>query len=243
MIETVTVTGSTNADLIGRLGSGESLADGYWLRARRQSGGKGRGGRAWVSPEGNIYASTIVNLRDTDPAAHTLSMVAGLAVWRMVTDRLKVQNRAKVLLKWPNDVLVSGAKIAGILLERHGSVIVTGIGINLSHAPDIADRKTTSLADENSEMDANPDQAMLDLAACFSDELAIWRDEGTRSLFARWQAAAHPVGTQISVHESDGAIVAGTFAGLADDGGLRLCLANGAVRTIHAGDVSLIAEG
>ncbi len=80
MIETVATTGSTNADLVARLRAGESIPEGYWLRAETQTGGKGRSGRTWISPPGNLYTSTVVNLREGDPPPQTLALVIGLAV-------------------------------------------------------------------------------------------------------------------------------------------------------------------
>lgn len=117
-------------------------ADGSWLRAARQTGGKGRMGRAWESPDGNLYCSTLVRLQPTDPLPHTLALVAANAVHALVAPLCTGQAR----IKWPNDILVDGAKIAGILLERAGDAIVVGIGINVTGHPVGLDRPVTSLA-------------------------------------------------------------------------------------------------
>lgn len=243
LIETVEHTGSTNADLLVRLRAGESIAEGYWLRAARQSGGRGRNGRAWVSPPGNVYASTAVNVLATDPAPHTLSFVAGMATLLFVRSGLAADMQSRALLKWPNDVLVSGAKIAGMLLEREGDTIVVGIGINLAHAPTVSDRETTSLRDLNATYDTDPGAAVGSLASYFSRELALWREDGVSPLLARWTAAAHPIGAPISAQGPDGSALFGQFDGLSGDGALRLRLANGEVRSIHAGDIEMIAAG
>lgn len=237
MIEVVDETGSTNADLLARLRAGECFPEGFWRLARRQSGGRGRSGRAWLSPSGNIYTSTVVNLGTIDPPAHTLSLVAGLAVWSFVSGGLSDLRRPKAKLKWPNDVLVDGAKIAGILLERHQDTIVVGIGVNLAHAPDVPGRKTTCLYDENSRYEADPEGALPHLMEYFASELSKWREFGAEALIQRWQAAAHPKGTTLTVHDPSGEQIFGTFDGLDVSGSLLLRDSDGKTRTIHAGDV------
>ena len=239
MIETVSETGSTNADILERLRAGEPLGEGLWLRAERQSGGRGRSGRSWISPAGNIYASTVVHVGPMDPPAHTLSLVTGLAVQAFVTHALSQADRSKVALKWPNDVLVDGAKIAGILLERHSDTIVVGIGVNLGHAPALSDRKTTCLHNENPAGPMQPDVAMIILAKHFAAELTKWREFGGAALIQRWLNAAHPLGTALTVHDPSGDKLNGTFAGLDESGSLLLRMAGGNTRIIHAGDVVL----
>ena len=243
MIETVASTGSTNADLVARLRAAESIPDGTWLRAEMQTGGKGRSGRTWESPPGNLYASTVVNLADGDPPAQTLALVIGLAVHQHVVNSLMINRHREVMLKWPNDVLVRGAKVAGILLERCGDVIVAGIGINIAFAPKIEGRTTSCISELNSKYDAEPGYALTFLAPLVAEQLARWRQESLAALTARWSAAAHPVGSPLSVNTGEGASLHGTFAGLDMGGALRLSLDNGETQTIHAGDVSLIAEG
>lgn len=243
MIETVATTGSTNADLIARLRTGEVLPDGYWLRAETQTGGKGRSGRTWVSPPGNLYASTVINLAANDPPPQTLALAMGLAVHEHVTGSLMINDHRKVLIKWPNDVLVRGAKVAGILLERSGNAIVVGIGINLAFAPEIAGRETACIAALNPKYEAEPDYALTLLASRVGNSLARWRSEGLAPLIQRWGNAALPAGSPLSVNTGDNEILRGTFGGLDPTGALLLRLENGVTQTIHAGEVSLIAEG
>lgn len=243
MIETVVSTGSTNADLVARLRAAESIPDGYWLRAETQTGGKGRSGRTWVSPPGNLYASTVVNLIEGDPPAQTLALVIGLAVHQHVVNSLMISDHRDVMLKWPNDVLVGGEKVAGILLERCGDVIVAGIGINMASAPQIEGRATACIAARNSKYAAKPDYALSFLAPLVTDQLARWRQESLAALIARWTSAAHPIGSPLSVSKGEGTALHGNFAGLDKGGALRLHLDNGETQTIHAGEVSLIAEG
>ncbi len=238
-IECVAQTGSTNADLLERLGNGTPIEEGYWLRAERQSGGRGRLGRRWDSPAGNLYCSTIVNLREDDSPAHSLSLVAGLASFDCLERSLAPGS--DIALKWPNDALVRGAKIAGILLERSSDSVVVGIGVNIRHAPDLQDRQTTSILRENGAYAESAEMVLSILAERFAIRLNRWRTEPLAATLDAWTDAAHPIGSSLSVGGEDERVT-GTFAGLNQNGALMLRLADGAVRTIHAGDVSLMAE-
>src|SRR4051794_38072455 len=137
----VVETGSTNDDVgaLARAGAPE----GAWLRADVQTGGKGRHGRAWASPPGNLHASTLVRLRPGDPSAPSLALVAAVALHETVA---AFAPEAPVLIKWPNDLVADGAKLAGILLEREGEVVIAGFGVNLAYHPNDTPRSATSLA-------------------------------------------------------------------------------------------------
>jgi BirA family transcriptional regulator, biotin operon repressor / biotin---[acetyl-CoA-carboxylase] ligase len=213
----------------------EHLPEGYWLVADRQSAGRGRQGRSWLDARGNFMGSTVVHLTPHDPPAASLSFVAALAAYEAVLNH--VSTPLSLQLKWPNDLLLEGAKLAGILLERAGDAAVIGIGINLGWAPALADRATGHLK----RLGPAPDRDAFarELAASFDRELDRWRQFGLEPLLARWLAAAHPPGSPLGVHGADGAAISGAFDGLEPDGALRLRLADGSVRVIHAGDVTL----
>lgn len=235
MIRTVAETGSTNADLVARLGAGEPVPEGDWLVADRQTAGRGRQGRAWFDGHGNFMGSTVVHPGAGDPPAHTLALVAGLAVHEAVQH--VCTNPSALMLKWPNDVLLGGAKLCGILLERAAEAVVIGIGVNLAAAPDVPDRKTVALSALGPAPDRDAFAATL--AASLDRELERWRCYGLEPVIRRWLAVGTPEGTALSVHEPDGGLVQGRFAGLDGDGAMRLRLEDGAVRGIHAGDVML----
>jgi BirA family biotin operon repressor/biotin-[acetyl-CoA-carboxylase] ligase len=222
-IRTIAETGSTNDDLaqLARDGAPEGL----WLRAERQTGGKGRQGRAWVSPPGNLHASTLVRLRPGDPPAPTLALVAAVALHEAVAPHAPAAR-----IKWPNDLIVEGAKLAGILLERQNDAVIVGFGVNLAHRPPALDRPAASL-----DPPVVPGPFLERLAAGFAAWLARWRGEGLAPIRAAWLAAAHPPGTRLATRDAEGA-----FDGLDETGALLLRLENGALRTIHAGDVFLI---
>ncbi|QBM76024.1 biotin--[acetyl-CoA-carboxylase] ligase [Sphingomonas sp. AAP5] len=263
MIRTVAETGSTNADMLLLAAAGAE--EGVWLRAERQSGGRGRQGRVWASPVGNFYGSTVVRVRAGDPAAATLALVAAIALEEVVrvylTDTVAPAEAggaalghapagardapaapacagATMWIKWPNDLLLNGAKLSGILLERSGDAVIVGIGINLAHHPDDTDRLATSLADHG----VTPDPADFaeTLAEGFARWVAIWRGQGLAPIRARWLERAHPVGTALTARLPDGQAIDGLFGGLDGDGALILRLADGGSRVIHAGDVFLL---
>lgn len=235
MIEFVPETGSTNADLLARLHSGEPLAEGDWLVADRQSAGKGRQGRAWIDAAGNFMGSTIVRLHPQDPPSATLSFVAALAVYEAVLPRLA--DPAALRLKWPNDLMLDSAKLSGILLEREGDCAVIGVGVNLAAAPLVEGRVTGSLASAG--VAPARDAFAADLARQMATEVRRWREFGCGPILNRWRAAAHPPGTPLIVHEPGGSRLSGVFDSIGDDGALHLRLPDGSTRAIHAGDVML----
>uniref|UniRef100_UPI003593D026 biotin--[acetyl-CoA-carboxylase] ligase n=1 Tax=Blastomonas sp. TaxID=1909299 RepID=UPI003593D026 len=200
------------------------------------SGGRGRLGRIWESPAGNLYCSTLVRLRVNDAPAHLLAFVAGLAVLDTVR---AVIPQCDARLKWPNDVHVAGAKLSGMLLERRGDAVVVGIGINVALAPDVPGRRVTALHLEGAahQIDA---AAVLDLLATrFASRLQQWRSDHA-SLLDTWCASAHMPGEAMAVQRGANDRIEGVFDGLRSDGALRLRCADGRVETISAGDVDLI---
>lgn len=238
MIQTVPETGSTNTDLAVRLSRGEVVLEGEWLIADRQTAGKGRQGRTWFDGFGNFMGSTVVRMGPGDPPAPSLALLSGLALHEVVAPLVPPPSAA--LLKWPNDLMVGAAKLAGILLERVGDTVIVGIGVNLAQAPLVEGRETVALTSFGPAPDR--DHFAESLARQFSLELERWRSFGLELLVRRWQAAAHPVGTPLVVGEPGDTPLKGGFAGLTADGALQLRLADGTTRVIHAGEVRL-ADG
>ncbi len=227
---------STNAEARRRIGAPGGLPRPLWIAARRQTAGRGRQGRAWASPEGNLSA-TLVAARDEPPAALArLSFHAALAVAELVAH---FAPGAEVATKWPNDVLVGGRKAAGILLENFclgsGRVasLAIGIGVNLAHHPDPADCRwpPTSLAAETGRA---PDfeEALTVLAARLDHWLNVPDFAAVR---AAWLARAAGLGRRIEVRLADRAL-AGTFEDVDAEGALVLRTAHGP-RRITAGDI------
>ena len=192
-------------------------------------------GRSWESVNGNLYCSTLVRLNANDPMPHTLALVAANAVHALIAPLC--EGRARI--KWPNDVLVDGAKIAGILLERSGDAIVVGVGINVTSHPKGLDRPVTNLFAQGAQ-DAEAGALLALLAQLFAHWLAIWRAQGLEPVRTHWLLNAHASGTPMRVVQPDGEVVEGTFDTLDRQGMLILRLANGQSRAIHAGDILLI---
>jgi BirA family transcriptional regulator, biotin operon repressor / biotin---[acetyl-CoA-carboxylase] ligase len=218
MIRTIPQTASTNEDVMALATAG--AGEGLWLRAEQQTGGRGRLGRGWVSPPGNLYVSTLIRLQSSDPAAATLGFVAAVALHEIAA---RYAPDSVVQIKWPNDVMANGAKLSGILLERTGDAVVVGIGVNMASHPELADRKTTCLAALTGTA-PDPSIFLEELREAFQRHLSSWRGDGLHSFLHRWRAAAHSVGTALRVSLPEGTAID----------------ADGAVRVIHAGDVFLV---
>lgn len=139
-----------------------------------------------------------------------------------------------LILKWPNDLLLSGRKLAGILLERSGNRIVIGFGVNLASAPTLPRRECASLSGR-----ILPDEFASLLSASFSRLLLLWRRSEPALVAQAWLARAHPIGTKLTVHSAGDETVAGQFDGIEPDGALRLRLPGGSIEVVRAGDVEL----
>lgn len=205
------------------------------MRADVQTAGRGRRGRPWQHRPGNLAASLCLRPGDGEPA-HQLSLVAGVAL----DDALSAWVPAnRLMLKWPNDVLLDGVKLAGILVERAGPAVILGFGVNLDHHPDGLDPPSTSVAAAGL-----PPPSPAQLLEALRDAMTRWRDrwrsEGLAPVRARFLARAHPMGTRLVARLADGSAIPGWFEGLAEDGALNLRLDNGAIRAIHAADVFAI---
>ena len=210
--------------------------EGTWLRAEQQTAGRGRQGRVWDSPAGNLYASTLVALRPGDPPAAGLALVAAVALEEAVRGALPEPSALR--LKWPNDLLLAGAKLSGILLERRAAHVVVGVGVNVAHHPALADRATTSLRAAGATVDAAT--LLENLADGFASWLDVWRGQGIAPVAAQWSTRAHPVGTALSVRLPNQTALEGQFLGLDASGALLLGLADGTRHVIHAGDVFVV---
>jgi BirA family transcriptional regulator, biotin operon repressor / biotin---[acetyl-CoA-carboxylase] ligase len=207
------------------------------LRADIQDQGRGRLGREWVSPLGNLYASTIVRLQPTGPPAATLAFVAAVATYEALTISAPGTD---LQIKWPNDLLsLAGEKLCGMLLERKDDAVVIGIGVNLAHAPEGTGRAVTSIT-QLGEIPMLPQPFVELLAKIFADQLVIWRTYGAEAIFKAWKDRAHPIGTSITAQMPGGETLTGSYEGLTLEGALMLRLANGTIRAIHAADVFLV---
>ena len=210
-----------------------------WLRADEQTGGRGRLGRAWVSEPGNLYATFLFPIDAGPEVAAQVSFVAALAIHDLVTALLPDVRPA---IKWPNDVLIGGAKFCGLLAEVAASnptAIAVGCGINLIHAPPDMPYPVTALARHGNIPGVESILPILD--ARLASRLATWNEgRGFAAIRSAWmERAAGLNGKAVAaIGEQE---LRGTFRGLAADGALMLELADGTHRHIHAGDVRFAA--
>ncbi len=227
--------GSTNDEAKVRAEAG--AADGTAVWARCQRAGRGRRGRRWVSPPGNLYVSVVLRPACAARRAAQLSFVAALAAADLV-DRY-VPGRARC--KWPNDILVEGRKIAGILLESaagpggHVDWVVAGIGVNLARHPGLGPPlPSTSLTDLGT-VPPSPEEALPPLLAALARRRAAWAAGGFAPVRAAWLARAHGLGAPVTVSAGDRR-QCGIFEGLDAEGALVLREQSGARQSVAAGE-------
>lgn len=152
--------------------------------------------------------------------------------------RATLRDADALRIKWPNDLLLAGAKLSGILLERVEDWVVIGFGVNVTHHPDLADRATTSLRAAGAAVEAATLQG--ELAEALARWLGRWREEGLAPVVERWRERAHPPGTELRARLPDGSEWLGRYETLDPSGALVLRLADGSARVMHAGDIFLL---
>lgn len=225
---------STNAEALRQAAAG--AADGVWIIADRQSAGRGRRARAWISEPGNLYCTRIIRLAAADPPRAQLSFVTALALINAL-DTLADPKRLS--LKWPNDVLLDQYKCSGILLESVSiggeTIIAAGIGVNLVHHPRETERPATSLAAAGIAPPAPADLLAL-IAARFDLWRSRWHEGGFAGIRSQWLARATGLGQRITVRLA-AETLDGVFHDLDDEGALLLRLDSGRLHPVHAGDV------
>jgi BirA family biotin operon repressor/biotin-[acetyl-CoA-carboxylase] ligase len=235
-IETVD---STNAEARRRALAGEPGP--LWIWSARQSQGRGRGGREWISQYGNLFASLLIRLNCPIQVAGQLALLAGIITYDTIAKLIAYEGRSELLLKWPNDVLLTDEKIAGMLLENVGSspdnrsVVVMGTGINLANHPDNLPQPAVSLAAYG--MTVAPADALEALAASTNEWLTRWGEGSCFPTIRRaWLDRAGPMGRPLRV-KIGGEETEGVYGGLDADGALRFLTPDGAEHRIFAGDV------
>jgi BirA family biotin operon repressor/biotin-[acetyl-CoA-carboxylase] ligase len=199
-----------------------------WIWSDEQTVGRGRHGRAWVSEPGNLYVTCLFETAAPASAAAQISFVAAIAVHELASQLLP---KAGFFLKWPNDVLLGGAKFCGLLAEvvdTNPTRIALGCGINLAHAPSGTPYPVAALGSQ-----FTPDSVLQKLAICLWHWLEIWDEgRGFAAIRAAWLERAVGVGKDVSVNG-----LTGRFEGLAEDGALLVKLADGTQKQVHAGEV------
>ncbi|RUT32714.1 biotin--[acetyl-CoA-carboxylase] ligase [Arsenicitalea aurantiaca] len=243
--------GSTNGEALAAAKSGDP--GGHWFVTDRQLAGRGRRGRPWEGPRGNL-AATLLLVPDAEPELNaTLGFVAGLALYEALA-RVLPQVRSepgadgrhlyggnsRIALKWPNDVLADGQKLAGILLEatsRPGGrpAIAIGIGVNVAVAPEGLPYPAESVRSLGGDADAA--EMFEALGDAWVSAFSLWRDgEGVEEVLARWRAAATGLGGPVAVQQ-DGAVIRGIFESIDGAGRLIIRADDDSRIAISAGDV------
>lgn len=224
---------SDEAKRLARDGAEEGLI----VSARIQTAGRGRRGRMWMSPPGNLYMSLVLRPKCRMADAAQLGFVAALGMIGAIGE---LAPGLPVRAKWPNDLLANGKKIAGILLETEMTggdqpdFVIVGIGVNLASSPVDTPYPATSLAEEGAEALALND-LLVRFVERFAELLAVWRDRGFAAIREAWLLKAVGLGEPIRVRlERD--TLDGRFLDLDDDGVLMLGTPGG-VRRIAAGEI------
>lgn len=230
---------STSEEAKRRAKRGETSA--VWIAARQQNAGKGRLGRDWASPTGNLFTTALFPEPSGLAHAARIPFAAALAVRDACAASVPT---IAAKLKWPNDVRVAGKKISGILTETgetNGLTwIALGMGLNVQHAPDGVGQGTTSLVKQGAPASIQPEHVLQDLREALNKRVEQARND-FEGLLEDWLHHAEGRG-QIMQAGPPNDRVEGVFEDLAADGGLRLRLPDGAYRTIRAGDVELVKQ-
>lgn len=209
-----------------------------WILADRQTAGRGRRGRAWVSPVGNLMTTLYLPTDTTAVEAGQLAFVAGLALEASV--RGEIGEAASVTLKWPNDVLIDGKKASGILLEsamQNGKVgwLAIGMGLNLAHHPDDTPYPATHIGVYTGNAPSNL-RVLSALAHNFDAIYRQWQMGGFGPVLQAWRAVAHGLGGPMTARLETEEI-RGKFVDIDEKGTLILEDETGAKHVIDAGDV------
>ncbi len=248
-LEAHDTVGSTNALALEHVRAGD--AGKLWIVSKRQESGRGRRGRAWATPHGNLAATLLLVPGGDLKLAATLGFVAGLALSDALDavvpkGRIAVAvdgasaGRNRFELKWPNDVLASGAKLAGILLEsamlEDGRfAVAVGIGVNVVAHPEGLPYPATSLRALGSDCDA--ETLFLALSDAWSQNARLWNEgRGLAAIRQRWLDRAAGLGGEVAVR-IDGNVVRGTFETIDEDCRFVIRRSDGVMLTVAAGDV------
>ncbi|MET0347524.1 MAG: biotin--[acetyl-CoA-carboxylase] ligase [Methyloceanibacter sp.] len=233
---------STNAEARRRAKAGEPGP--LWIWSARQSQGRGRGGREWISRPGNLFASLLIGVNAPQRVAGQIALLAGVIAYDTIAKLIAYEGRSELLLKWPNDILLAGEKLAGVLLENVGStvenrsVVVIGTGINLASHPEDLPQPAISLGAYD--IMVTPAEALEVLAATTHEWLARWGEGSCFPTIRRaWLDRAGPAGRPLRV-KVEGEETEGVYGGLDADGALRLMTPEGEYR-IAAGDVFFLS--
>ena len=236
------VASATSSSDIARaqIDAASGSAEGYVAIVGEQTAGRGRSGRLWVSKSGDgLYMSIVIRPQRLRQEWPSLSFIASLSVCAAIED---VAPSLKPQLKWPNDLLLNGKKLGGILLEAYDDYVIIGCGLNLKNAPELDDPDWQAIdLDQVGASDVTPRQLADAVLSRLADYYQIWQDTGASALLARWQDKANLIGREMQVRINDN-IVSGCCESLGPDGSLVLRGKADEMHHITAGDVLVMGE-
>jgi BirA family biotin operon repressor/biotin-[acetyl-CoA-carboxylase] ligase len=210
--------------------------------ADEQTSGRGRSGRRWFTPPGSALAFSL--LLDLAPSFDKALLGRASGLGALAVSEALERHGLQPLIKWPNDVLLSGKKVAGILPEAHWSgerlqALILGVGVNISSGS-VPPANEVSFPATSVEESSGKKIMPGDLLRAMLESLAAWKERMSEPEFMdAWQAKLAYLGKQVQLENADGPAVQAIVEGLAEDGGLKMRMAGGELRTFQAGEIQL----
>lgn len=206
------------------------------VTAQTQESGRGRQGRPWISPRGNLYLSIVTpDVRPQDLSQYAL-------MWGVILRQVlaaQIKPGGVVSCKWPNDVLVDNQKIAGLLIERYDTpmtqALIVGIGVNIAHAPEGVRFPATAL-DTYLSQPLTPKQLALDLFHHYQTTREKWHSQGFEFIRTLWMSNAWSLGRQVNIRQGNSDVV-GVLQGINKNGAIEVLDRDGMLHTLYTGDV------
>ena len=222
---------STNNEVLRLIASG-AANEKTVVTATEQFAGRGRRNSNWESPAGGLYMTLVTKIRNVRIAGQ-LAYVASLAVRDAVS--VYAAANSTITCKWPNDLLLNGKKVSGILIETLDDYYAVGVGINLSLVPNSVADKAISMADLNFKVE--PSEMLNRVILSFRYWNKVWRENDFYIVRTAWLDAAHGINQPIIVRFPDGAEVQGKFQGIDEEGALVLERVDGSNQKINAAEI------
>lgn len=200
------------------------------LIAAEQTGGRGRQNRVWVSPVGNLFMSVITKAVDPQQLSQ-FALLWGVVMARSIT----YYTDALVQCKWPNDVLIEGCKVSGVLIEHFEGALIVGVGVNIHSCPSEVQFPATSMV-QHTDKAIDPEDFARIIWGNYQDCYAEWQQKGFECIREAWINAAWKIHEQINIRQDDGYVV-GIFETIDNSGALILKDATGDVTKLYVGDL------
>jgi len=222
---------STNSEALRLIASGEAT-NGLVIVAGQQTTGRGRRDAKWESPPGNLYMTVVWALPDHHIVGQ-VAYVTALAIHDAVSQWIDSKHR--LVCKWPNDLLLNGKKLSGVLIETQNDWCLVGIGLNLEKVPEEVSEVAISLTDVSATVSAS--KSVSGVVSAFGDRLEEWKQHGFDPVREAWLERAHGIGAEITARFPSGDMERGKFRGIDGTGALVLERDGGDTRKIAAAEI------